>query len=372
MQPDREQVSQPLNPSEQAKDALHQMTKTEKKARSAALNRVYSILIEAVQAKDCTEFKWDERSMPWKRDETCSQWTCYLPPNRAVVILKKGHWFWDVYIERLASSKNGYNQFLRLEDAVAWAEEQLGENDSEDQETNPKASTMPEPRSRRSAMDLDPYRIDPSALEPGRITYRVVVEIDSAAERFKALDLTSGRQVRYDERYLSPGRLADELQIGHMEFELEQPIGPNDSWNWGQSVATYFRESIAIEQAQRMWNNSRIAEHFRQGRLLRARYGIKEVETGYVEWLGGCENPHAPWGEVLTRTVYLAHKAEELTLANALDVDGFREFIGIPVQVASDEQLLRALHRRCVDCPALSAERRAESKHWLKEHNVSR
>jgi len=74
------------------------------------------------------------------------------------------------------------------------------------------------------------------------------------------------------------------LQIDEAECELEQPIGPNDGWNLGHSTVTYYRESVAVEQAQLVWNKSRIVEHYRKGKLLRARYGVKEVETGYVSW----------------------------------------------------------------------------------------
>ena len=67
------------------------------------------------------------------------------------------------------------------------------------------------------------------------------------------------------------------LQIDEAECELEQPIGPNDGWDLGHSTVTYYRESVAVEQAQLVWNKSRIVEHYRKGKLLRARYGVKEV-----------------------------------------------------------------------------------------------
>jgi len=92
------------------------------------------------------------------------------------------------------------------------------------------------------------------------------------------------------------------------------------------------------------------------------------VEIGYVFWIGGCENPEKPWGEAPAHAEYLARQAEELTLANALDIDGFREFMGLSQEEIGDEQILFALHRRRAGSPAIPAERRAESKRWLSEH----
>ncbi len=134
---------------------------------------------------------------------------------------------------------------------------------------------------------------------------------------------------------------------------------------------TYYRESVAVEQAQLMWNKSRIPEYFRKKKLVRARYGVQEVETGYTSWLGACESPEQPWERERTRAEYMAHEAEELTLANALDVDGFRAFTGFSLDLMDDNHLLSALHHRRAKSSVISAERRAESKRWIREHDDS-
>jgi hypothetical protein len=143
----------------------------------------------------------------------------------------------------------------------------------------------------------------PGVLEPERITYQVVVDLDAAPERYKTMELPCGRQMRYDERYPSSARLAAELQIDEAEFEIKRPLGPSDGCNQCHSTVTYYRESVAIEQAQLIWNKSRMVEQYREGKLRGARYGVKEVETGYRSWLGGCENPEQPWDKPQTRGV---------------------------------------------------------------------
>ena len=294
VQSNANRTREPLSSDERSEYGPQEMTESQKQARDDALYNVYRMLIQSGHEREIREFKWAERPMIWVQDETSNLWTCDLPPNRALVILKKDHWFWSVCVEVRPPAKGMYKQFAALEDAVVWAEEQLAAAVAH-ADAEPEVQSMPTPMVSRSPLDLGPYQIDPSTLEPGRITYQVVVELDAAPERHKTMELLCGQQLRYDERYLSPSRLAAELQIDEMQYELEQPIGPNDAWNLGHSTVTYYRESVAAEQAQLMWNKSRIVEHYRKGKLLRARYGVKEVETGYVSWLGGCESPEKPW-----------------------------------------------------------------------------
>ena len=197
----------------------------------------------------------------------------------------------------------------------------------------------------------------------------MVIELESVPDHFKTMELLCGGELRYDEHYPSPARLAIDLQIDDAQFVLEQPIGPNDDWNQGHSTVTYYRESVAVEQAQLMWNKSRIAEYFGKGKLRRARYGVQEVETGYTAWLGACEDPERPWERERSRAEYMARKAEELTLANALDINGFRAFLKFQTEAMDDEWLLSALHHRRARSPAIPADVRAESERWLREHD---
>ena len=191
-------------------------------------------------------------------------------------------------------------------------------------------------------------------------------------DSFKTMELLCGGELQYDERYPSVHKLAVDLLIDDAQFELEQPVGPNDDWNLGHSTVTYYRESVAVEQAQLMWNKSRIVEYFRRGKLVRARYGVQEVETKYTSWLGACEREDKPWGKEHTREEYMAEQADILTLANALDVDRFRGFLGVDLGTMDDERLLASLHRRRVQSQAIPSAARKESEQWLKEHDHAR
>ncbi|HEX8917575.1 MAG TPA: hypothetical protein VF898_03655, partial [Chloroflexota bacterium] len=69
---------------------------------------------------------------------------------------------------------------------------------------------------------------------------------------------------------------------------------------------------------------------------------------------------------------YMAEQADILTLANALDVDGFRSFLGVDLDTMDVERLLASFHRRRVESQAIPSAARSESERWLKEHDHAR
>lgn len=350
---------------EQHAVALQQMADAEQQAFSEALQLVYHTLLETYRARETQEFDWSVRPVPWRQDGSEPRWTGILPSGRAEVALTPTLWHWAGCVDRIRPHDWTRRRFLRLAEAVAWAEEQLLQVDSGTAlPAGPVAGEMA--TAVRPPVDLAPYRIEPAALEPARVTYRVVIEFDAAPERCQVLQLAGARQLRYDAQYPTASQLAARLRIDAVQFRLRQ-ILPEDGWYRGASTVTYYRESVAVEQAQLMWDRSRIVEEYRTGQLLRARYGLQEIETGYVAWLGACEDAERPWGEPQGRAEYLADKAAELTLAYALDLDGMRAWLGAGTEVG-DELVLRLMHRRRAESGIIPAEARAESARWLAEH----
>jgi len=371
MRLDPEQTRQLLDLLQQSEATLRQMAESEKEAQTRALHQVYTMIFESHRKHESAEFQWATRQVRWVQDEKPLTWSCELSPNRAKIFCRD-YSFWEVCIERPNPGGPGYNRFLQLEEAVAWAEEQLSSAALEDARIEQEARQAAATSANRPNLDLTPFRIEPSALEPERPTYRVVIEFEPAPDSLKTMELLCGDELQYDKRYPSVHKLAADLLIDDAQFELEQPLGPNDDWNLGHSTVTYFRESVAVEQAQLVWSKSRIVEYFRRGKLVRARYGVQEVETKYTSWLGACERKDKPWGKEHTREEYMAEQADILTLANALDVNGFRTFLGADLGTIDDEHLLASLHRRRVQSQAIPSVTRKESEQWLKEHDNAR
>jgi hypothetical protein len=158
------------------------------------------------------------------------------------------------------------------------------------------------------------------------------------------------------------------LQIDSAEATVEWPGRIENKWYLIYSTAVYFQEAVAAAQAQRLWDQSTLKRLHEVGKIKRARYGIEEVETGFVTWLGAFENPEDPWPKPETRAEHMADWALRETLTHALDVDGYRELAGIRPKYMSHDDLLMMLHERRAKSVYIPENAREESKQWLKQN----
>lgn len=186
------------------------------------------------------------------------------------------------------------------------------------------------------------------------------------------MEMSFGKLWRYDEAFPSPTEVARELMIGPAEVKVEQLLGPNDDWNQIRSVAVYYDADMARAEAQRMWSQSAVHMLYKEGKIRRARYGFEEAEIRYCHWLGGLDDPEHPWVQPSSREKHLADLAMRETLAYALDVDGFREFLGFSPDERSDHDLLIALHRRRAQSQHVPKAERVKSQKWLKRHDTEK
>ena len=124
MRLDPEQTRKLLDLLQHNEATLRQMAEGEKEAQTRALHQVYTMIFESHRKHESAEFRWAERQVPWVQDEKPLTWSCELSPNRAKIFCRD-YWFWEVCIDRRNPGGPGYNRFLHLEEAVAWAEEQL-------------------------------------------------------------------------------------------------------------------------------------------------------------------------------------------------------------------------------------------------------
>ena len=122
------------------------------------------------------------------------------------------------------------------------------------------------------------------------------------------------------------------------------------------------------EQAQSVWNQSRILEQFKVGKIIRGRFGYQEVETGFLTLLGGCEQADHAWGEEKNRIEFMEWKALQESLCYALDVNDYRDFLGLSAELISNEKLLEYMHETRGDSKLIPDEVRRESRIWLAEH----
>lgn len=71
-----------------------------------------------------------------------------------------------------------------------------------------------------------------------------------------------------------------------------------------------------------------------------------------------------PWHEEEDRTAFMEWKA----LSYALDINDYRDFLGVSTGFISDERLLEFMHQNRVESRFIPDEVRRESKIWLAQH----
>ena len=362
-----------LNAEKRIEPETRTLTPEEERKKAEILDRVYEILFRAAQRRYAQEVDLSVYTLPWADDR--NTWVCDVPPNRGSVRLVQTGilWRWEACIERPDHFKHTSPLFFKPDEALQWAEQELIaiQNEVKEPEQKPPQLTLAD-FSLEKQPHLAPYWIEAQAMEPERITYRVLIELECAPYDYETMEMSFGKQFRYDERFFTPTRLARELNIDTTQVHIEQPIGENNSWYQITSSTSYYSESLAAEKAQQLWDKSAVVRQYNAGKVLRAQYGYTEVETGYAVMLGGCESPDHPNYKPGDRANYMAGLALSETLIYALDVKGFQAYRGIPLNWIDDEKLLEIMHKRRAASAHIPPEIRAESQQWLAAHKANR
>jgi hypothetical protein len=356
---------------------LRVMAQEDEETRQRAYSDVLRFLCNATRRAELQELDLASRPLPWTRSAHEHRLVCDLPPNRATICVEENGIFWQACIEQPDRFKRESPHITHLKDALDWAEQELKKIEEEarqeaaaDAATDAAAQPLPSLAETAAMLkaDLSRFWIDPSRLEPERITYAVVMQLEYAPYDFKTMELSFGKLRSYDERFLTAERVARELGINlaHVIDKQYADIGLYEF----TSNATYFLESLAAAQAQQLWDHSQAVAQFKAGKVKWAYYGYKEVETEYHTWLGGCASKDARQPEPSTREEHMLRRAIEETLAYALDVRRFREYrqfpsAGLEAELLTDERLLESLHRRRSRSPYVPQAAKQKSLQWL-------
>jgi hypothetical protein len=266
------------------------------------------------------------------------------------------------------------NDFIRLLKAVEWAEKELVDLANQPEVAAPGSRFRSKEKREadyarlRQKLVNGPYWIDPGVMGPKQITYQVFIELDAKPIDFKTYESTCGDTYQYDKRFLSPSKMAAALNLDFDRFNIDQPVGQRSEWFRITSLTTYYQEASAAEQAQKAWDQSKIMQEFKEGKIGRARYGYLEIETGFAVFLGACEEPDKPWEQPPTRNYCMEMRALQESLSFALDVNDYRDYLGLSAELISDQQILEMMHETRTRSKYLPEEIRRESKVWLAQH----
>lgn len=343
--------------------------------------KVYALLSRSVVENQVKTLDLSVYTLPWVYVAERHLWVCDAAPNRGTVTLVKYTclWLWQGCIERPEHFKQDSPLFAKLEQALSWAEQELlALQNAATGETKNVLGFITQPGLTLADFTPDkqphlvPYWIEPRDLEPERITYQVLIDVQYMPYDYEFLEMSFGKQLRYHERFITPTKLLQELRLDAARVVAKQLLGPNAGWYHLVSTTHYYSESLVIDQAQQLWDNSAIPSQYQAGKVVKAEYGYQEVETDYTVMLGGCTDPEHPGYVLPDRKTYMAELALRYTLVHALDVQGFRAYLGLTPKAIEDDALLVELHQQRAKAPYVPLAARTASQRWLTTHKTRR
>jgi len=356
---------------ESKKQNISEMAEREEERFQDALRQLWDSVIEFSREKELREFDFNGRSFEWRRGDT-SRMICHYQSAEGRIWLGKDKVFWNTCVKREGHAGNsGY--FVKLAEAVDWVEKEIVEFANQPEvETARQILSDEEIKANRTHLKeklrKGPYWIDPVWTEPERVTYRVLIDLEAKPISYKSFETICGDPYQYPDRYPTPTKLAGEVNLDVGHFKIEQPLGDHSDLYRITSLTTYYKESAAAEQAQRVWDQSWILRQFKSGQIIRGEFGYQEVETDFTVYLGACQEAGDQWHRQKERTKFMEWKALRESLSYALDVNDYRDFLGVSTEFISDERLLEFMHQNRVESKFIPVEVRRASKIWLAQH----
>ena len=356
---------------ESKKQNITQMAEQEKKRAQEALGRAYDFLFELSHKHEMKEFDFKTRSFEWQRDDD-TRMTCRYQAAEGRIWLAENKLFWNTCVKREGHVGNSHH-FIKFIEAVDWVEKEIV-NLANEPDAKEEGGILSEDEIKTNRLRLKtklingPYWIDAAQMEPQRISYTVLIDLEAKPISYKSFETICGDTYKYADRYPTPGKLANDIHLDAGHFQISQMLGDNSEHFRFVSLTTYYQETSAAEQAQQVWIQSRILQLFKTGEIICGRFGYQEVETGYITLLGACGQTDHVWREEENRSEFMESKALRESLSFALDVNDYRDFLGLSPELISDERLLESMHKTRSDSKFVPDEARRESLVWLAKH----
>ncbi|MBL8080912.1 MAG: hypothetical protein JNM55_23265 [Anaerolineales bacterium] len=356
---------------EAKKQSITQMAEQEEKRIQEAWRQVWDLLFELSHEKEMKEFDFKARSFEWQSDGV-SRMICRYQTAEGGVWLAKDKLFWNTCVKREGHVGNSH-YFVKFVDATDWVEKEIV-NLANEPDVKNDGRILSEEEIKANHIRLKtklingPYWIDAARMEPQRITYKVLIDLDAKPISYKSFETICGDTYKFADRYPTPGKLANDIHLDIGHFQIDQMLGENSEYFRFTSLTNYFQEASVAEQAQKVWNQSRILQQFKTGEIVRGRFGYQEVETEYITLLGVCGPADHVWQEEKNRSEFMERKALRESLSFALDVNDYRDFLGLSAELINDERLVESMHETRSDSKFIPDEARRESRVWLAQN----
>ena len=356
---------------ESKKQIITQMAEHEKKHAQETLGRVYDFLFELSHKKELKEFDFKTRSFEWQHDGD-TRITCRYQTAEGRIWLAEDKLFWNTCIKREGHVGNSHH-FIKFIKAVEWVEKGIV-NLANEPDAKEEGGILSEDEIKTNRVRLKtklingPSWIDAAQMEPQRITFKVLIDLEAKPISYKSFESICGDTYKIADRYPTPGKLANDIHLDPGHFQISQMLGNNSEHFRFTSLTNYYQETSVAEQAQQIWNQSRILQLFKTGEIIRGRFGYQEVETGFITLLGACGQADHTWHEGEKRSEFMERKALRESLSFSLDVNDYRDFLGLSAELVNDERLLESMHETRSDSKFIPDEARRESRVWLAQH----
>jgi hypothetical protein len=235
------------------------------------------------------EFDFKARSFEWPRDGV-SRTICHYETAEGRIWLAENKLFWNTCVKREGHVGKSHH-FIKFVEAVDWVEKEIV-NLASEPEVKKKGQVLSDEEIHANRVGLKPklmngpYWIDATQMEPQRITYKVLIDLEAKPISYKSFETIYGDTYKFADRYPTPSKLANDINLDVSHFQIDQMLGDNSEYYRFTSLTNFYQEVSAAEQAQKEWNQSRILHQFKTGEIVRGRFGYQEVETSFITLLG--------------------------------------------------------------------------------------
>lgn len=350
-------------------DDLRHLADADEKAKSEALGKAYDLLFSHARVKEAKEIDLATRPVPWTLDEKARTLTCDMPPNRVTLTPIINSFFWQGCLERPGKLKRHSPHFVKLDEALTWAEQEIIE--ATEEAAQPEAEPAEDECFSLDTLTVEqrehlaPFWIEPAALEPKRLTYRVCIRLRHNHIDAKTMELSFGEKMYYSQKYPTVLQIAQKFHFNGDLVDIED-MGVQGIFHV-DSRTTYLDRLSAIQEAKRLWENSTLSSARWSQALEWAYFGVQEKETGYLDIIGGI----GKWGrEPEARDMYMSRQALSTSIAYALNIDYWRAMMGRYNSDFSDQDILEIMHHRRARSSAIPKSAREESRRWLDAHRT--
>jgi len=197
---------------ESKKQLITQMAEQEKKRAQEVFRQFWDFLFELSHQEELKKFDFKTKSFEWQHDGD-TRITCRYQTAEGRIWLAEDKLFWNTCVKREGHVGNSH-RFIKFVEAVDWVEKEIvnlaNKPDVKKEEGILCEEEIKANRIRLKAKFINgPYWIDATQIDPQRITYKVLIDLETKPISCKSFESICGDTYKIADRYPTPGKLAN-------------------------------------------------------------------------------------------------------------------------------------------------------------------